>query len=119
MAVIGILSSSAGFSQAEFEQLKRQATDGTSQHQAQWRNFAVAFQGSVPAPKTESGPGGAAVWMNTPTTENQITHQIESEGYNATRLAPTQFESTYEGHLLDRSWHLLSGFGAGHLDFHA
>lgn len=119
MAVIGILSSQAAFSQAEFEQLKQQATDGTAQHQAQWRDLGLGFRGEVPAPKTEAGPGGTAVWMNTPATQNGLTRQIEGEGYNATRLAPTQFQSTYTGHLLNRSWHLLPGFGAGHVDFHA
>lgn len=119
MAVSGILSSPAAFSQAEFEQLKQQATTGTAAHQAQWRNFALDFQGSVPAPRTQAGSGGAAVWMNTPATQDAVTRQIEGEGYNATRLAPAQFQPTYSGHLLDRSWHLMPGFGAGHVDFHA
>jgi hypothetical protein len=119
MAVVGILSSPAAFSQAEFEQLKQQATEGTAQRQAQWRNFAVDFQGTVPPPKTQAGSGSTAVWMNTPASQSEVTRQIESEGYSAVRLAPRQFQSTYAGHLLDRSWHLLPGFGAGHVDFHA
>jgi len=86
----------------------------------QWRNFALNYQGSVPAPKTAAGGGGAAVWMNTPSTQTAATNQLESGGYNGTRLAPTQFQSTYTGHLLNGSCHLLPcGFGAGHVDFHA
>jgi hypothetical protein len=119
MAVIGILSSQAAFSQAEFQQLKQQATNGTAQHQAQWQDFGLGFRGVVPAPKTDAGSGGTAVWMNTPATQDNVTRQIESEGYNATRLAPAQFQPTYTGHLLDPSWHLMPGFGAGHVDFHA
>lgn len=39
---------------------------------------------------------------------DQLKEELKANGANAIRLAPAQFESDYQGGLLDGSWHLLS-----------
>jgi len=101
-----ISTNAAAFSQAQTDQIKRDVT--------------LNGQGLDVPHRTEGGPGGGPFWTNTVDSQVQAERQLEAEGYNGVRLAPTQFESSYLGGLLDESYHLLNpGFHWGAVDFHA
>ncbi|MGH2364740.1 MAG: hypothetical protein ACRDHX_08820 [Chloroflexota bacterium] len=57
--------------------------------------------------KTSAGPGGQAVWMLTPQSDQGQARNFSAHGYAATRLAPTQFANSYRGGLLAGSFGLL------------
>ncbi|MBV8085011.1 MAG: hypothetical protein JO247_09370 [Chloroflexi bacterium] len=102
----GITTSPAAFDQAQFDATKRQIT--------------LNGQGLDVPRRTEGGPGGGPVWTNTVQTQVNAERELTTNGSNALRLAPAQFESTYEGGLLDQNFHLLNpGYSFVHVDFHA
>jgi len=102
----GITQTPAAFSQAQFDQNKRSVDLNGG-------NLAVPI-------RTQGGPGGGPVWTNTVQSQVSTERDLNSHGSNALRLAPTQFESTYMGHLLDQDFHVLNpSYGTAHIDFHA
>jgi hypothetical protein len=102
----GITTSPAAFGQAQFDATKRQ----------------IALNGNgldVPR-RTQGGPGGGAFWTNTVDSQVSIERELTTNGANALRLAPPQFDSGYLGGLIDQNFHLLNpGYTFVHVDFHA
>ncbi|MDE3074960.1 MAG: hypothetical protein KGJ86_05980 [Chloroflexota bacterium] len=87
------------WSQAQLAQTRRElALNGN--------NLAVQY-------RTSEGPGGTAFWMRTPQSEIAQARDFSAHGYDAVRLAPTQFQSSYLGGLL------RSDFGGLRVDFKA
>lgn len=118
MPVQGILTSPAAFSQAEFDQLKQQVQQGTvARTQALHAQTAAAKQWFAP-PKTEAGPGGGPVWMNTPQSTNQLIQALEADGYAGVKLGDAWPAFTYQGHMLNGSFHVLDPvFGGLKVDY--
>ncbi len=56
-------------------------------------NLAVPY-------KTTGESSNTAVWAHTPQELTGMERDFSANGFGATRLAPTQFESSYRGGLL-------------------
>ena len=94
MPVQGITQSPAAFSQALFDQVKR--------------DIAENGHGLDVPRRTESGPGGRPPNEYTPQSANAQFRDFVAHGFPAVQLAPTQFQSDYAGHLLSEQFHLLN-----------
>ena len=91
--VSGILSSTAAFTQAQTTEMRREITlDG--------HGLDVPRQ-------TDGGPGGGPVWTNTVQSQVADERYLNANGANALRIAPTLFQSNYDGGLLSSSYHEL------------
>jgi hypothetical protein len=102
----GITSSPAAFSQAQLDATKRQIN--------------LSGHGLDVQRRTQGGAGGGPVWTNTVQSQVSVERELTTNGANALRLAPTQFQDTYDGGLLDQNFHLLnSDYSFVHVDFHA
>jgi len=102
----GITAGPAAFSQAQFDATKRQ--------------IDLNGHGLDVQRRTEGGAGGGPVWTNTVQSQVAVERELAANGDNATRLAPAQFQSDYQGGLLDEKFHLLNPrYGFVRVDFHA
>jgi hypothetical protein len=120
VAIAGISSSDAAFSQAKFDQLKQQVNAGTVAHNQALHEQTAATAHWFAPPRTEAGPGGAGVWMFTPQSANQLYRQLEADGYAALSLGGAWPAFTYQGHMLNGAFHELDPiFGGLKADFHA
>ena len=77
------------------------------------QDLATNGSGLAIPQKTTAGPGGQAVWMNTPQSELGQARDFSAHGYPALRLAPTQFANSYRGALFQ------GGFGLLKVDYKA
>jgi hypothetical protein len=107
MPIQGILTSPAAFSQAEFDQLKQQVQAGTVARDQALRAQTNAAKDLFPPPRTEAGAGGDAVWMLTPESTNQLIQALQADGYAALSLGGIWPPNTYQGHMLNGSFHVL------------
>jgi hypothetical protein len=114
----GISSSQAAFSQAKFDQLKQQVTNGTVEHVHELHNQTARDFEYIPTPKTSAGPGGTPPLSYTPEARDRLFRQIENSGYHALSLGSAMFPETYQGHLLDPEYHLRNPvYGGLKVDF--
>jgi len=117
MPVQGILSSPAAWSQAKFDQLRREVDQGTKR-----KVESLATISTNPAidikPKTESGPA-VAPHAYTPQSLQNLEREFAAHGYPATKIADAFFPFTYSGHMLNPAFHVLDpAFGGQKADFH-
>ncbi len=118
MPIQGILSSPAAFSQAKFDQLKRQVQEGTVQREHTWMDQAEHSFSYIPKPKTTSEPATPPHAFTTDSM-NKIIRQEDASGYPNMKLADAFFPFSYQGHLLNPAFHELDPiFGGQKVDFH-
>jgi hypothetical protein len=119
MPVVGVGSSPIAFSQAKFDQLKQQVDDGVARRKAQQEQQTQHVFSYIPAPKTESGPGGEAPNTFTPEWSHSLFREIQASGYQSIKLAEALFPFTYQGHMLNPAFHVLDPvFGGQKVDYH-
>ncbi len=112
-------SSPAAFTEAKFEQWQQQLQQATVQHNQELRQQTEATKNWFPPPRTESGPGGQAVHMFTPQSEQELFRSIQASGYQSIKLADAFFPFTYQGHMLNGAFHVLDPiFGGQKADYH-
>ncbi|GEM_PF-6603610 len=115
----GIATSGASLHQDQFDALKKQVQQGTVERDHELREFTQQAWRYIPPPKTEAGPGGPPMWTLTPRTLHEMIQEAQTSGYSQVSLGSAFPPNTYQGHMLNRYFHMLDPVYRGlEADFH-